>query len=387
MKKIKDFEFKNKKVLVREDFNVPQDKEGNILDNFRIESSLPTIEYLKKQKARIILMSHLNDPLEEKNPQKYTLKPIAKELEKILKTKIKFLSDCVGKKVEEEIKKMKPGEICLLENLRFHKEETSNNSEFSKNLAKLGDIFINDAFSTCHRAHASIVGITKFLPKAAGLSLEKEINALSKIKEKPRRPLVVIMGGKKSAKIESLHKFLEMADFILLNGFLSLDILMAKGILIVDSLSPEKEIVEVVKDINLTNPKIHLPKDVIFSLKDDWSYRRIGGLGTIKKEEEIFDIGPETIDIYSEIVKKAGTIFLAGPLGYFEVDKFENGTREVGEKIVRNYKAFKFAGGGDTIVALRKFKWLDKFDYISTGGSAMLQYLSGEKLPGIEALE
>ena len=281
---------------------------------------------------------------------------------------------------------MAPGEVLLLENLRFYQEETENDLEFAKELSKLGDFYINDAFAVSHRSHASMVRLAELLPKGAGLLLEKEIKVLSEVRENPKTPLVMIMGGKKSAKLESLPGLFRIADYLLLNGLLSRDFLIAKKIL-VDSFFPKEKIMKAVQKIDLTNPGIHLPKDVLFSLKDDWSYERIAGLGTIKKEEDIFDIGPETINIFSKIIKEAGTIVWTGPLGFFEEEKFEKGTREIGEKIVRNYKALKVAGGGDTISALKKFGWLDKFDHISTGGGAMLAFLSGEKLPGIEALK
>jgi phosphoglycerate kinase len=385
MKTIKDFNFKNKKVLVRADFNVPLDKKGNIVDDFRIKAALPTIEYLIGKESKIILISHLGDP-EEDDPKKCTLRPVAQRLEKLLKIKIKFLSDCIGIQTEKEIELMKPKDVVLLENVRFHPEEKKNDIDFAKKLAKLGDIYLNEAFSACHRAHASISGIPQFLPKGAGLLLEKEIKTLSKIKEKPEKPLVVIIGGKKASKIESLPKFLEISDYVLLNGFLSKYLLVAKGLLVDESV-PDEKVIEISKKINFADRKLHFPKDILFSLPKDWSYKKIGGLGTVKKEEEIFDVGPETIDVYSKIIEKAKTIFWAGPLGYFEVEKFERGTKEIGEKIVRNYKAFKVAGGGDTIAAIKKFGWMDKFDHISTGGGAMLKFLCGNKMPGIDSLQ
>lgn len=385
MKTIKDFNFKNKKVLIRADFNVPLDEKGNILDDFRIKAALPTIKYLMGKESKIILISHLGDP-EKGGLNKYTLKPIAQRLEELLKIKIKFLADCIGSQAEKEAAAMKPKEVLLLENLRFHPEEKKNDPDFAKKIAKLGDIYLNEAFSACHRSHASITGIPKFLPKGAGFLLEKEIKILSKIKEKPERPLVVIIGGKKASKIESLPKFLEIADYVLFNGFLSKYLLLAKGIL-VDESSPDEKIIAVSKVVNFADPRLHFPKDILFSLPGDWSYKKIGGLGTVKKEEEVFDIGPETIEVYSKIIDKARTIFWAGPLGYFEVEKFERGTREIGDKIVRNYKALKVAGGGDTISAIRKFGWMDKLDHVSTGGSAMLDFVCGNKMPGIEALK
>jgi len=383
MKDIKELKVKNKRVLVRVDFNVPLNEKGKVLDNYRLKEAIPTIEYLKKNQAKIILISHLGKPLARE--EEFSLKQIVPELENLLKEKIKFLPDCLGQKTEEEIKLMKPGQIVLLENLRYYKEETKNDLEFAKKLAKIGDIYINDAFSASHRAHASIVKLPKLLPSAAGIALQKEIKFLSKIKKKPKRPLVIIVGGKKTDKIESLPTLIKLSDYTLLNGSLSEVILIGKEILVGREM-PEKEILGAIKKIDLTSSKLHLPKDVLISLEKDWTYKRIAGLGTIRKEETVYDIGLETIELFSAIIKKAGTIFWAGPLGLFEEERFEQGTKEVGERIVRNYKAFKVAAGGDTISAIKKFGWSDKFDYLSAGGGALLEFLSGKKMPGIEAL-
>jgi 3-phosphoglycerate kinase len=376
MKKIENLKVRNKRVLVRVDFNVPLDEKGNVLDNYRLKVSLSTIKYLKERGARVILISHLGRPSGEE--KKCSLEQVVPELEKLLGERVKFYSDW-------KIGLIKPGQVVLLENLRFHKGETENDLGFAKRLAKLGDFYVNDAFSVCHRSHASVVRLSKLLPAVPGLLLRKEMEVLSKIKEKPKRPLVVVVGGKKLAKIESLPQLLHLSDYLLLNGFISENILIAKEILVGRSF-PEAEILKNVQKMNLTSPKLHLPEDVLISLKKDWTYKRIAGLGTLRREEMVFDIGDETIKLYSEIIKKARTIFWAGPLGFFEEDRFSKGTKEVGEKIIRNHKAFKVAGGGDTISALRKFNWLDKLDHVSTGGSALLKFLCGKKLPGIEAL-
>lgn len=385
MKNIEQLEVKNKRVLVRVDFNVPLDRKGRVADDYRLREALPTIEYLKKNQAKIILISHLGKPTENKEPE-FSLKQVVSQLEKLLKEKIKFLPDCLGEKTKKKINLMKPGRVILLENLRFYKGETKNDSEFAKKLAELGDIYINDAFSASHRAHASVAKLPEILPSAAGLSLQKEVKFLSKIKDKAKKPLVIIIGGKKNDKIESLPKLIKLSDYTLMNGFLSEIILVGKEILL-GRPTPEKEILEAIEKINLTNPKFHLPKDVLISLEKDWTYKRIAGLGTLRREERVYDIGLETIEIYSTIIKKAGTIFWAGPLGFFEEERFQQGTKEVGEKIVRNYKAFKVAAGGDTISAIKKFGWSDKFDYISAGGGALLDFISGEKMPGIESLK
>jgi len=390
MRTLKNFNFKNKRVLVRCDFNVPLLEKGGILDDFRIKASLPTLEYLIKKGGKIILISHLGKP-EGKFVKKYSLREVSIRLGELLKKRIGFLNDCIGEEVEKEVEKMKPGDIFLLENLRFHKEEEANDRNFAKALSRLGDVFINDAFSVSHRSHASVVGITEYLPSGAGFLLEKEIKVLSRVIKKPWRPLVVIIGGSKiSSKIKVIEKFLEITDHLLLGGEIANAVLATKGILLSQPI-PEPEVVKRIKKIDLTSPNFHLPVDVLISLADletglKEGYFRQGGPGQVRKEEKIYDIGPETIKIFSRIIKEGKMIFWSGPLGMFEEKKFETGTREIVESIARNYQAFKIAGGGDTTWALNKFGLVDKFDHISTGGGAMLEFLAGEKLPGLKAL-
>jgi len=393
MKNIKDFNFKNKNVLVRCDFNVPIDEKGEISEDFRIKETLPTIQYLAKKGAKIILISHLGEPKEAKNREemekKFSLKPIAERLEKLLKMKIKFLPDCLGPAVEKEISQLKEGEVVLLENLRFYEEEKKNEENFARNLAKLADIYINDAFSVCHRVHASIVGLPKYLPSAAGFLLEKEIKVLTRVLENPWHPLVVIIGG---AKIESkmgvIEQFLKKADHLLLGGEIANSVLVGKGICLGSLFFENKEIVEKIEKIDLTSPKIHLPIDGVITLASQKeNYFRQGAIGSVKKEEKVFDIGPETIKVFSKIIKEAKMILWSGPLGMFEKKEFENGTKEIAQIITRNHLAFKIVGGGDTISAVDKFGLLEKFDHVSTGGGAMLEFLSGKTLPGLESLK
>lgn len=387
MKTLKDFQLENKKVLLRVDFNVPINKKGEILDDFRIEKVLPTINYLLEKKARIILISHLGRPIKP-GDRNYSLKVIISKLEELLGQKIKFLDDCIGEKIEREANNLKPGRILLLENLRFYREEEDNSSEFAQKLAKLADIFINDAFSVCHREHASIVGLPKCLPSGAGLLLEKEIKVLSKLLKEVWRPLVAIIGGAKiGTKIMALESFLERADSLLLGGEIANVILRVKGICISKPL-PDGKIIARIEKLELTNPKLHLPVDVIVSPDETGKlYVRESGPGAVRRDEEIFDIGPETINVFSEIIQKAKMIIWSGPLGLFENPLFEKGTKAIGDKIARNHKAFKVAGGGDTVLALKKFNLREQFDFVSTGGGAMLRFLAGEKLPGIEALK
>lgn len=380
MKKLQDFNFKGKNVLVRCDFNVPLSGQGQVLDDFRIKAALPTIEYLIERKAKVILMSHL-----ERRDEAISLKYIVPKLEELLGKKIKFLVNYLEKDVKRKIEKAKLGEVILLENLRFHREEKENNKPFAKKISKLGDFFINEAFSVSHRSHASLVSIPEYLPKAAGILLEKEIKVLSQLLKKFNRPFVAIIGGIKiSSKIKTILNILKIADHLLLGSKMGEVILAEKEILIGRGLPKEK----LVQKLNLTDPKVHLPLDGVMALRDvKEEYLRKAGLGTLRRNEEVFDIGPETIKIFKEIIKTAGTILWNGPLGMFEDKRFELGTKEIADSIVRNYSAFKVAGGGETILAIRKFKLEEKFDFLSSGGGAMLQFLAGEKLPGIEALQ
>lgn len=393
MKTIRNFNFKGKRVLVRCDFNVPFDQKGKIAEDFRIKETLPTIKYLIKKRAKIILMSHLGDPQKiedlKKRKEKFTLKPVAKRLEKLLNKKIIFLQDCLGEKTKKEIEKIKEGEIVLLENLRFYKEEEENDENFSKKIAELGDFYVNEAFSVCHRAHASIVGVTKFLPAMAGFLLKKEIKILSKILEKPQRPLIVMIGGAKiSSKMGVISQFLKKADYLLLGGQIANTVLAVKGTISNKIIPEDEKIIDLIREIDIKNPKIYLPVDGAISFeKFDEKYFRIDRIENLKKDETIYDIGPQTIKNFSEILKKGKTIFWSGPFGFFEHKKFETGTKKIAQAIISNKKAFKVVGGGDTILAINKFGFLKKFNHVSTGGGAMLEFLSQKILPGIEVLK
>jgi 3-phosphoglycerate kinase len=344
MKALEKFCLKNKKALVRVDFNVPLSERGDITDDFRIKASLSTLKYLIKKKAKVILISHLGRP-EGKFVKKYSLKPIVKRLEKLLKRKVRFLADSLGEKVEKEIKKTKAGEVVLLENLRFYKEEEENDKKFAKNLARLADVFINDAFSVCHRAHASVVGITKYLPSTSGFLLEKEIKILSQITKNPKRPLLVIIGGKKiTDKAKVVERFSERADFLLVGG------------LVADEIKKGK--------IRIKSGKVSFPFE----------------------DKESLDIGPQTIEIFKEKIKRTKTVFWAGPLGKIEDKKYQRGTREIARAIIKS-GAFSVIGGGNTIEFINKIGLISKFDHVSIGGGAMLKFLAGEKMPGIEALK
>lgn len=390
-KTLKDFNFQNKRVLVRCDFNVPM-KNGEILDDFKIKTALLTITHLKRVGAKVILMSHLGRPLQIKNKRKrlkkFTLKSVRQRLEHLLKEKVRFSKDITGKRVRKEIEKMKPGNILLLENLRFEKGEQENSTSFAKSLAELGEVYVNDAFPSCHRNHVSIAGLPKLLPHFAGANLEKEIEVLSRISQNPEPPLVVIIGGVKIAsKIKVIEKFLKDADHLIFGGKIANIILRVKGIC-PGKPWPAEEIVKKIERLNLTDPKIHLPVDVVVSPDElGETYIRETGPGNVRKEESIFDVGEETIQAFGEIIKGAQTVFWSGTLGLVENENFSKGTKEIAQLIVRNHGAFKVVGGGDTIAFLRKINLLDRFSFVSTGGGAMLSFLAGEKLPGIEALK
>ncbi len=379
MRTIKDYNFSQKKVLVRCDFNVPISEKGEVLEEFRIKAALPTIEYLLKNNAKVILLSHL-----EVKEKVVSLAPIAKKLKEIFGKKFEFVPDLIGEKAKEKVNQLKEGEVVLLENLRFHKGEKEGDLQFAKALSQLGDFYVNEAFSCSHRKHASIYILPRLLPSASGFLLEKEVNTLSKILKNPERPLVSIIGGVKiDTKMKTILNLLERSDHLLLGSKFGEIVLAHKSILVGREVPHE----ELLDKIELTNPKLHLPVDGRIGLKDkNESYFRIGSIGTLRKEEEIYDIGPETVKVFSQIIKEARTIFWSGPLGMFEDKRFEAGTKEIAQAIVKNHSAFKVVGGGDTIFALNSFSLLQKFDFVSTGGGAMLEFLAGEKLPGLEAL-
>jgi phosphoglycerate kinase len=391
MNTLKNFAFKDKRVLLRANFDVPLDTKGEIVDDFRINQSLPTIKYLIENEAKVILISHLGRPDEIPNTkirfQKLSLYPIAKKLTSLLGKEVKFVKTCVGREAEKAAKDLKSGEVLLLENLRFFPGESKNDDVFAKQLSSLGEIFINDAFSNAHRSHASVVGIPKYLPSGAGLLFEEELKVLTSILEKPKRPLVAILGGAKlKTKIPCLINLLKVADHILVGGKIAPAILYAKGI----SLSPlimEEGLEEDLAELKLTNPKLHMPIDALVGLKNHQAdYLRQSAVGRIRSDEQMFDIGPESIRMFSDIIQEAKTVIWNGPLGYVEDERFAGGTLAIANAVLMS-PSFSVVGGGDTDAFLAENNLREKFGYISTGGGAMLALFSGEELPGIKALE
>jgi len=374
-----------KKVLVRSDFNVTIEN-GKILDDFKIRASLATIKYLLERKAKIILISHLGRP-RGNVVEELRLDPIAKRLSDLLGLSIKKINESVGKEVENEAGKMQEGEIILLENIQFNPGEAENDPDFAKILSSYADIFILDAFGQSHRDYASISGIEKFLPSYAGLLLQKEVEILSRVKDNPERPLTVIIGGAKiSTKIKLIREYLRRADHVILGGALANTVLHAQGLAIGKSFIEEEALPEV-ELLKITDTKLHLPVDVIASSdKSGNSECRVSAVGNISGEELILDIGPETENMFDSVIKTSKTILWNGPMGLFEIEKFSYGTRAIAESIAGCPDCFSVAGGGETTCFIENLGLIDKFSHVSTGGGAMLEFLAGDKLPGIEAL-
>ncbi len=389
-KSVKDIDLKNKKVLVRCDFNVPMDENQNITDNRRIVAALPTIKYLLDNNCKIVLCSHLGRPKGEVKPE-FSLKPVAKELSKLLGKEVLMANDVVGEDALAKSQNLKNGEILLLENLRFHREETDNEPEFAKKLASFGEIFVNDAFGTAHRAHASTEGVTKYLPAVSGFLIEKELKFLGEAISNPERPFVAILGGKKvSDKIGVIENLLEKVDVLIIGGAMAYTFFKAMGYEIgnsaceLDKLDLAKEIMEKAKEKNV---KLLLPVDTKVGKEfEPDTESKIVKCTEIPEGWEGFDIGPETIKLYSEELQKAKTVVWNGPLGLFEFDQFAIGTNSIA-KALADVPAVKIIGGGDSAAAIEKAGLADKFTHISTGGGASLEFLEGKKLPGIEALQ
>ena len=391
MKSIKEIKnLKNKKILVRVDFNVPVGDDG-VVDNkedWRIKAALPMIEYLIEKEAKIILIAHLGRPEGNQESriknQEYSLKPVANRLEKLLNRKIKFIDDCIGNGAKRAIEKMQAGEIVLLENLRFYREEKENNEEFAKKLAEFADVYVNNAFSVSHRKHASVHAITKFLPSYAGLLLEKEINILSKAINNPKRPATIIIGGAKvKTKVPIIKNLIDKADHIIVGGVVANVILKTMGIDTGKSLLNGVDL-EKVKEINFGSEKLYVPVDVVvYNPKTKKiSLQAVGKVG----DNEILDIGTESANLYAKIISDSETIIWNGPMGMFEDKNFSFGTREIAKAVAKKSNC-TIIGGGDTIAAVDKFGDLEKITYVCTGGGAMLEFLAGKKLPGIEVLE
>ena len=388
-KTVKDIDLKDKKVLVRCDFNVPMDENKNITDNRRIVAALPTIKYLLEQNCKVVLCSHLGRPKGEFKPE-FSLKPVAKELSKLLGQEVIMAEDVIGEDAKNKAENLKNGEVLLLENVRFHREETDNDPEFAKKLASFGEVFVNDAFGTAHRAHASTEGVTKYLPAVSGFLIEKELKFLGEALENPERPFVAILGGSKvSDKIGVIENLLEKVDTLIIGGGMAYTFFKAQGYNVGDSLCEEDKCdlaLEIMEKAKEKKVKFLLPIDnkIGKEFKPDTESK------TVKSTEipdgwEGLDIGEETIKLYKEELQNAKTIVWNGPLGVFEFDQFAVGTNEIA-KALGDIDAIKIIGGGDSAAAVEKAGLAEKMTHISTGGGASLEFLEGKKLPGIEAL-
>lgn len=387
---IKDIDIKNKRVLIRVDFNVPLDDKLNITDDTRIKAALPTIKYAIESQAKVILMSHLGRP-DGKALEKARLKPAAKRLSELLEKNVTVLNDCVGEEVKKTVSAMKPGDVALLENLRFHAEEEKNDPNFAKELASLGDVFVNDAFGTAHRAHASTEGVTKYLPSVAGFLIEKEITYLGKALQSPAKPFVSILGGAKvSDKIGIVENLMDKVDALVIGGAMAYTFLKVQGFntgnskLEKEKLGLAKEILEKAKAKKIA---IVLPQDHTIADKFDAAAQtKVTTDANIPEGWMGLDIGPKTIKNFKEVLSKAKTIVWNGPLGVCEMKPFEKGSKEIAN-FIANLSATTIIGGGDTAAAIAQFGLENKMSHISTGGGASLEFLEGKALPGIVALK
>jgi phosphoglycerate kinase len=385
-KTIRDIDLKGKKVLVRVDFNVPL-KDGVVGDDTRMTAALPTIKYLLDQPAAVILCSHLGRPKDGPD-LKFSLKPVADHLAKLLGKPVAFASDCIGEPAKTAAAALKPGEVLVLENTRFHPEEEKNDQNMAMQLASLADIFVNDAFGTAHRAHASTEGVTRYLPAVSGYLLEKEIKYLGQAIADPRRPFVAILGGAKiSDKIGVIKNLLGKADKVLIGGGMANTFLKVKGIDVADSLV-EEEATETARELLMQgSQKLLLPVDLVIADKfEDGAAKKTIPVGDVPAGWRILDIGPDTVAAYAEALKGAGTVIWNGPMGVFEFPNFAAGTFGVA-KAVAACGGVTIIGGGDSVAAIQQSGLADKITHISTGGGASLEMLEGLVLPGVAALQ
>ncbi len=389
---IEDLDLKGKKVVMRVDFNVPI-KEGKITDDNRIVQALPSIKYVLNNDGLLILLSHLGRPKGSPDPV-FSLKPVAEHLGKLLNSKVHFAEDCVGEKARAAVNSAKPGEVVLLENVRFHAGETKNDPELSKEFASLGDVFINDAFGSSHRAHCSVAGITETLqPAAAGYLLTKEIQFLSDSVNDPKRPFVAVLGGAKvSDKIGVIRNLIDKVDAIIVGGGMTYTFYKAKGLPIGNSLLEDDKVTlakELMDEAKAHNVELMLPVDSVVAkeFSNDAEFKTVGEDG-IEDGWMALDIGPESVKKFSDVVSNAKTVIWNGPMGVFEMENFSKGTFAVAKAMAEatSKGAITVIGGGDSAAAIKKAGLDDKVSHVSTGGGASLEYLEGKELPGITSL-
>jgi phosphoglycerate kinase len=393
MKTLNDFDFKNKKAIIRVDFNVPLDENFNVTDATRIEAAKPTIDAILAQGGSVILMSHLGRP--KGAEEKYSLKHILKTASEILGVTVQFAENCIGEVAQTAAKNLKPGEVLLLENLRFHAEEEAGDVAFAKELASLGDIYVNDAFGTAHRAHASTTIIAQFFPteKCFGTLLAKEIESLNKVLKNSEKPVVAVLGGSKvSSKITVIENILDKVDHMIIGGGMTFTFVKALGGKIGNSICEDDKQELALEILRLAKEKgvqIHIPVDVVAA--DDFSNSANTQIIEVKEIPDGWqglDAGPKSLENFKKVILQSKTILWNGPLGVFEMESFSKGTIALGDYIAEATKngAFSLVGGGDSVAAVKQFGFEDKVSYVSTGGGAMLEMLEGKVLPGIAAI-
>jgi len=385
--------FKGLKAIIRVDFNVPLDTNNKVLDSSRIEAAKPTILKVINDGGSCILMSHLGRP--KKKETAFSLKNLIPEIEKILKLKLKFAEDALGNTTKEITKNLRPGEVLLLENLRFYPEETQGEIKFAQKLASYGDCYINDAFGTAHRAHASTTTIAQFFKskKYSGMLLHKEVESIKKVLQTGKRPVLAILGGAKvSSKIPIIENIIDKVDQVIIGGGMAFTFVKALGGKIGDSICEEDKetlALSILKKAKKKKIKVYLPVDVLCSDKfSNKGNKKVFEINKIPKKWQGLDSGPESIKIFSQVIMGAKTILWNGPIGVFELESFSKGTIAIGDSVVKSTQrgAFSLVGGGDSVAAVKKFNFQKKVSYVSTGGGAMLESLEGKVLPGIEAL-
>ncbi len=388
LKTIGSLDVKGKKTLVRVDFNVPLDDEGKVADDSRIKATLPTIKHLLEGDARVILMSHLGRP-KGKVVEKLRLDDVARRLGELLGKEVKKADDCIGPEVSRAAEGLKEGDVLLLENLRFHLEEEKNDPGFAKGLASLAEVYINDAFGTAHRAHASTVGVADYLPAYAGLLMEKEIKSLRSILFEPDHPFAAVLGGAKVAdKIGVLNNLLNKVDAILLGGGMSNTFLKAKGLELGDSLVDEDHLEFAKKFLIMAKERgvrVELPQDLVITLTGNNEQVKVEESANVPRGWSALDIGPRTADNYSQLIKKAKTAFWNGPMGVFEKEQFAHGSEMVA-RALSGPGVVSVVGGGDSLAVLKKYGLADQITHASTGGGASLEFLEGKELPGVAVL-
>jgi phosphoglycerate kinase len=385
-KTVKDIEVTDKRVLVRVDFNVPI-KDGEVTDDSRIRASLPTLNYLLDQGASLILCSHLGRPKGQVKPE-FSLRPVVKPLSDLLGKPVIFAEDCIGPVAEKSAHALKPGQVLLLENTRFHQGETQNNPEMAKQMAGLAQVFVDDAFGSAHRAHASTEGVTHYLPSVAGFLMEKEIRYLGQAIADPEHPFVAILGGAKvSDKIGVIRNLLKNADQILIGGGMANTFFKAQGYPVGDSLVEDDSLETAREILKEGGSHLRLPVDVVIGDKfDEDAEKKIMSMGPVPDGWRILDIGPETVKSFGKVISEAGTVVWNGPMGVFEFPKFAEGTYELARSVASS-KATSIIGGGDSVAAVKRAGVAGKITHISTGGGASLEMLEGKVLPGLAALQ